>query len=53
MNEPKNKHAVQLGRLGGKAGGKSKSPLKIEASRRNGLKGGRPRKSVDALKPRG
>jgi hypothetical protein len=37
-----NKHAQELGKLGGKA----KSPAKSEASRRNGTKGGRPRKTI-------
>jgi hypothetical protein len=32
------------GRIIGTQGGKVKSPAKAEASRRNGLKGGRPRK---------
>ena len=36
-----NKHAQALGRLGGK----SKSAAKVAAVRRNGKKGGRPRKS--------
>lgn len=36
----KNPHAIALGRLGGKA----KSKKKAAAVRRNGLKGGRPRK---------
>lgn len=36
----KNKAAVALGRLGGKA----KSAAKAEAARENGKKGGRPRK---------
>jgi len=40
----KNPHAVALGRLGGKAGGKSRSPAKGAASRENGKLGGRPRK---------
>jgi hypothetical protein len=40
----KNPHAVALGSLGGKAGKGKSSPAKAEASRLNGLKGGRPRK---------
>lgn len=35
----KNKHAVKLGR----EGGKSRSPAKVLASRINGKKGGRPK----------
>jgi hypothetical protein len=38
----KNKHAVALGRLGGK----SKTDKKAEAARLNGKKGGRPRRAV-------
>lgn len=37
---PRNPHAVALGRLGGKA----TSPKKAAAAKRNGRKGGRPRK---------
>ena len=41
MNEPKkNKHAVTLGRRGGRV----KSDAKAQACRENGKKGGRPRK---------
>jgi len=41
--------AAMLGRKGGKIGGKSKSPAKIAAARRNGkLFGGRPPKKVAA-----
>lgn len=39
MSESKNKHAVELGRLGGK----SRSRAKIAAARANGSKGGRPK----------
>lgn len=35
----KNKHAVELGKLGGK----SRSPAKIKAVRENGKLGGRPK----------
>ena len=38
------KELSEAARLIGRKGGKSKSPKKQEASRRNGLKGGRPRK---------
>ena len=41
----KNPHAVALGRLGGKAGGKSRSAAKARAVRENGRLGGRPRKN--------
>jgi hypothetical protein len=43
----KNKAAVALGRLGGK----STSLAKAAASRDNGAKGGRPRKSTPPTKP--
>ena len=39
-NHMKNPHAVKLGALGGK----SKTPAKIAASKKNGKKGGRPKK---------
>jgi hypothetical protein len=32
---PRNRAVVELGRLGGKVGGKSRSPWKVEAARRN------------------
>lgn len=41
MNENKNPHAVELGRKGGK----SKSLAKSQSSKRNGKKGGRPKKN--------
>lgn len=41
---PKNRHAVILGRKGGKVGGLSTSAAKQAAARANGAKGGRPRK---------
>ena len=41
----KNKHAVALGRRGGKVGGKSTSAAKQAAVRENGKLGGRPKKS--------
>jgi len=41
----KNKHAVELGRLGGQ----STTQAKAEASKKNGAMGGRPRKSRGAL----
>ncbi len=40
----KNPHAVALGRLGGQAGKGKTSEAKAQASRANGLKGGRPKK---------
>lgn len=40
----KNRAAVALGRRGGKVGGKSTSAAKVAAARRNGARGGRPRK---------
>lgn len=40
----KNRHAVALGRLGGKKGGKSRSIAKLKACRENGKLGGRPAK---------
>lgn len=42
MPKTKNKHAVALGRLGGKVGGKSRSAAKLAAVRENGKLGGRP-----------
>ena len=42
----KNPAAVSLGRLGGIASGKVKSPAKAAAARENGKKGGRPRKGT-------
>ena len=36
---------ARIGKEGGKRGGKSTSKAKAEAARRNGAKGGRPRKS--------
>lgn len=48
MNDrEKNKHAVALGRLGGRVGGKSRSRIKVSASKSNGKLGGRPKKMVD------
>lgn len=35
--------AALLGQLGGKVGGKSRSPKKLAASRKNGKLGGRPK----------
>jgi len=35
--------AAILGRLGGRVGGRSKSPAKLKAARKNGLRGGRPK----------
>jgi hypothetical protein len=46
VNDMPNKHAVILGRRGGRVGGKSKSIAKIRAARRNGKLGGRPKKNV-------
>lgn len=40
----KNPHAVALGRKGGLAGKGKSTPAKAAAARRNGLKGGAPRK---------
>lgn len=40
----KNPHAVALGRLGGLAGKGQSSPKKAAAARKNGRKGGRPKK---------
>jgi len=40
----KNPHAVALGRLGGKVGGRVKSEAKTRAAHENGKLGGRPRK---------
>jgi len=42
MNEKKNIHAVALGKLGGR----SRTEAKQEAARRNGKRGGRPRKET-------
>ena len=39
MEKQKNQAAVELGRLGGKIGGKSKSPAKLKAIEENGKKG--------------
>ena len=41
------KAAAILGRKGGQIGGKARTKKKIAASRKNGKKGGRPRKKVD------
>jgi hypothetical protein len=38
--------AVTLGRLGGLVGGKVSTPKKRAAARRNGKKGGRPKKEL-------
>lgn len=38
------KNAVILGKRGGKIGGRSRSPAKIATARKNGAKGGRPKK---------
>jgi hypothetical protein len=44
MNERiKNKHAVILGRRGGKVGGAKSTPAKRKAARQNGKLGGRPK----------
>ena len=40
----KNHHAVTLGKKGGKIGGRSRSAAKIATARKNGAKGGRPKK---------
>jgi hypothetical protein len=48
MSTPKNPAAVALGRLGGLAAGKVKSDAKARASRKNGRKGGRPKKVSDS-----
>lgn len=40
----KDQNAVKLGRKGGLVGGLSKSKAKVEASRKNGALGGRPKK---------
>jgi hypothetical protein len=47
MNRRKNPAAVALGRLGGK----STSEAKADAARRNGKRGGRPPKQIDAGPP--
>jgi hypothetical protein len=44
MSEEKNPAAVALGRLGGLASAKVLTPKKARAARRNGKKGGRPKK---------
>ena len=44
MKPKKNKHAVALGKKGGQIGGRSRSPAKIATARKNGAKGGRPKK---------
>lgn len=45
----KNHHAVTLGKKGGKIGGRSRSPAKIATARKNGAKGGRPKKEARTL----
>jgi hypothetical protein len=47
----KNPAAVALGRLGGEKGGRSTSRAKVEAARKNGKKGGRPKKAVRSRVP--
>ena len=42
----KNPNAVALGRLGGLAGKGKTSPAKARAARKNGKRGGRPKKAV-------
>ena len=44
MKPKKNKHAVALGKKGGQIGGRSRSAAKIATARKNGKKGGRPKK---------
>lgn len=54
MNEnEKNPAAVELGKLGGRVGGRSKSHKKRLASRRNGILGGRPRRVPEPVAPSG
>ena len=48
MPQKKNAHAVALGRLGGKIGGKSRSAKKLAACRRNGKKGGYKKPTTEA-----
>lgn len=43
MEKRKNKAAVALGRLGGKASAKVQTEAKAAAARENGKKGGRPK----------
>lgn len=45
----KNKHAVALGKKGGKIGGLSRSPAKVASARLNGARGGRPRKVREVI----
>ncbi len=52
MSGKKNPHAVALGRLGGRKGGRAKTATKTAAVKLNGKLGGRPRKSVNWDKPR-
>ena len=46
MKPKKNKHAVTLGKKGGKIGGRSRSLAKSAAAKANGAKGGRPKKEA-------
>ncbi len=46
MKRQKNKHAVALGRLGGRKGGKARTDAKITAAQANGKLGGRPKKAA-------
>ena len=45
----KNHHAVTLGKKGGQIGGRSRSAAKIATARKNGAKGGRPKKEARTL----
>lgn len=49
--DTRNPHAVALGRLGGRVGGKSRSAAKLRAQKENAAKGGRPKGAKD-LRPR-
>ncbi len=46
----KNKHAVALGKKGGKVGGLSKSPAKQAAARANGARAAKARAEKEAAK---
>jgi len=47
MNKAIQQYLKDIGRKGGLVGGLAKSAAKTEAARKNGAKGGRPKKSLN------